>query len=80
MSPSGKIADAALFLWWEVSAVACHHCLMMAEYYAMREAQERRAESYSAGYQTETRDYYRTVEKRVTFHDFLKERRHARGR
>ncbi len=50
--------------------MACHHCNMMSEYYAIRENQEQRAEQYGAGYATETAEFYQQ-EPRVTFKDFL---------
>lgn len=54
--------------------MACKHCTSMAEYYAVREAQEQRCEEYSKGYSTETEEFYRDVETRVTFKDWLVER------
>lgn len=51
--------------------MACKHCELMGEYYAIREAQEQRAEQYSAGYKTELKDFYENVEKRFVFKDYL---------
>lgn len=51
--------------------MSCHHCNLMNGYYAEREAQERRAEDYSLGYETETREFYVEVEPRVTFKQWL---------
>lgn len=50
------------------------HAQLMSEYYAAREAQERRAEDYSAGYETERAEFYEAVETRVTFKAWLQER------
>lgn len=49
------------------------HAQLMSEYYAAREAQESRAESYALGYDTELTEFYRDVEPRVTFKSFLVE-------
>lgn len=46
------------------------HTLLMAEYYAAREAQELRAEEYSYGYDTEENEFYEFEEK-LTFKRFL---------
>ncbi len=51
--------------------MGCHHCNSMAEYYSAREAQEGRAEQYSAGYATELEDFYENVETRITFKAWL---------
>ena len=51
--------------------MACHHCGMMSEYYAARNAQEAKAEDYSNGYRTEKREFYDSVERRFTFKEFL---------
>jgi Trp operon repressor len=59
--------------------MACHHCNLMQEYYAAREAQEQRAEMYGAGYATETREFYETQEQRVTFKAFLQQSMDRRG-
>jgi hypothetical protein len=51
--------------------VSYAHKRLMEEYYAAREAQERRAEDYSYGYETETNEFYAFIEERITFKDFL---------
>ncbi len=51
--------------------MACHHCTMMSEYYSAREAQEQRAEQYSAGYTTEQAEFYELIEPRITFKQWL---------
>lgn len=48
---------------WFVMTMEC--------YYAARQAQELRAEAYSAGHATELADFYETVEPKLTFHRFL---------
>lgn len=47
------------------------HNRLMEEYYAAREAQERRAEQWSSGYQEDERMFYATIEERITFKSFL---------
>ena len=47
------------------------HSQLMSEYYAARNSQEERAEAYSAGYATETAEFYATQEERVTFKSWL---------
>ncbi len=47
------------------------HSELMAGYYAARNAQEERAEDYSAGYATELADFYATQEERITFKAWL---------
>lgn len=47
------------------------HDQLMSDYYAAREAQEQRAEDYSAGYATELAEFYDTQETRVTFKAWL---------
>lgn len=49
------------------------HSELMAEYYAARNAQEERAEMYSAGYATELAEFYATQEDRVTFKAWLQQ-------
>ncbi len=49
---------------------AWHRALMEA-YYSARNAQEQRAEMYGYGYESETADYYRDVEPKITFKMFL---------
>lgn len=49
------------------------HAQLMAEYYSYREAQEQRAEQYSAGYATELATFYEQVEERVTFKSYLQQ-------
>lgn len=53
--------------------MSCHHCNMMAEYYAARSAQEEKAEDVSHGYKTERDEFYESEEK-VTFKAFLQAR------
>lgn len=43
----------------------------MSEYHCAREAQEQRAEQYSSGYETELKEFYESVEERITFKSFL---------
>lgn len=43
----------------------------MTDYYAAREAQERRAEDWSLGYATETEQFYQEIEARLTFKAWL---------
>lgn len=50
--------------------MSCHHCNLMAEYRAIREAEEQAAEMASAGYQTELKEYWAN-NPRTTFKDFL---------
>lgn len=47
------------------------HDNMMSEYHCAREAQEQRAEQYSSGYETELKEFYESVEERITFKSFL---------
>lgn len=56
--------------------MACNHCTMMDEYYAIRYAQETRVEDYSKAYATEEKEFYSTVEPRFTFKAFLEGRRY----
>ena len=49
------------------------HAQFMSEYYAARDSQEERAEEYSAGYATETAEFYATQEERVTFKAWLQQ-------
>lgn len=49
------------------------HAQRMSEYYAAREAQEQRAEMYSAGYATELAEFYATQEERLTFKSYLQQ-------
>ena len=51
--------------------MSCHHCTTMAEYYSAREAQEGRAEQYSAGYKTEQAEFYELIEPKITFKQWL---------
>lgn len=48
-----------------------YHELLMSVYYAARQAQEERAEDYSHGYKTERDEFYRNVERKLTFKEFL---------
>lgn len=53
-----------------------HHCSwwhrdLVEGYRLARHAQEMRAEAYSIGYPTELREFYRTVERPLTFRDWL---------
>lgn len=47
-----------------------YHRALMESYYAAREAQERQAELYSFGYQTELSEFY-SLHRRVTFREWL---------
>lgn len=49
-----------------------YHEALMDSYYCAREAQEREAEAYSIGYQTELEEFYK-VNRRVTFREWLVE-------
>lgn len=57
--------------------MSCNHCRMMDDYYSARLAQEWRAEQYAIGYDTETKVFYRDIEKRIVFKDWLRENRNA---
>jgi hypothetical protein len=47
------------------------HEILMSEYYCARDAQEQRAEDYSAGYSAELQEFYDYVEPKLTFKEFL---------
>jgi len=47
------------------------HAELVDGYQSARTAQEARAEAYSAGYATELAEFYRDVEPRVLFKDWL---------
>ena len=50
----------------------CLHRRMVEDYYCAREAQLDRAEAAGSGYASETRDFYHSVESKLTFKAWLR--------